>query len=206
MSHDSYGDGFFDANLIRSIGDSARARVYQENQRLFDSVVAERDDALRKLDAMQAKIAELEKEVKEYRRLYERSWPNGVIKHALYVGFKLASDEVARELRGSEPGHLYVQPTGIARSSAPQHELRGAEVLGWVKGLKEMEWQLEELDPEDREIYWENVHNVFKHTFVRCTAPDASPVPKEFAPLLDWKRPDMDKIAQYQPDAEGSPK
>jgi len=206
MSHDNYGDGFFDANLIHSIGNSARAKVYEENQRLFDSVVAERDAALSQLEGLQTKIAELEKEVEEYRNLYRGSWSSGVIKHALYTGFKLASDEIARALRASQPAHLLVQPTGIARSSAPHHELMGSEVLGWMKGLKEMEWKLEELEPELREVYWENVHNVFKHTFVRCTAPDASPVPEEFAPLLDWKRPDMDKIAQYQPDAEGSPK
>ena len=198
---DNYDTGFFDALLLSGSGDTGRnAEIDAENRRVFNQVVAERNDYRQQAEDLRKENAALQAEVDKFEAIANEKWSDGQIKHCLYVGFKLAADEIAEQLSAFDKDHILVRPTGIARSTTPMVELKGAELLGWKKGLKDLACSLEELEPLFREMFWRHVHNTFRHTFVRCTAPDASPVPEEFADLLNWERPDMDKIIQFQPE------
>lgn len=193
---DNYDDGFMDAAVMSRVRQN---RTDAENKKVFDKVVSERDSLRSHVAELKAALSQMTEERDYYWNLRNKDWAAERLKHSLYVGFKLAVQDVEGALKDADPNSSYTKKSGLARSSAPSNELSYVEVLGWVKSLKELEWSLQELSGPHKDLFWSHVHKVFKFTFVPCTSPDASPVPEEFQHLLEWSRPDAELIKQYEP-------
>ena len=184
---DNYSDGFFGGMIVSGLREQ---KVHNENRRVFEKVVKERDDGLKVISALRSEIEALKKKQSEMQLDYDQTWASNHIKSCIAIGLKLAAAEVKERAAAGDSCDFFCG-SGIARSSAPDNELLYFEALVWKKAIGDLHWILEEMSPEYRLVFWEHVHRVFGDTFLRCTAPGAAEVPEELIELVNWKRPDI---------------
>lgn len=190
----NYSDGFLGGMVASGLREQ---KLHDENRRVFEKVVGERDEALKLISQLRAEIDTLKVERNEALLDFQKRWASNHIKNCVLAGFKYALSEITKMITRGDAGQ-FAAGSGIARSSAPADELTFSEALAWKKAISELQWVLEEMTEAERVVFWEHVHLVFAFTFIPCTSPDAAQITDDFAELINWTRPDLGHSSEIE--------